>query len=311
MPDYAWGPQVPDTPVTIPPQNPGGSQGGGGGYVEGGFTDTGQQSAFDTLAQLLNQFGLGSLLPMLQSMISDGTTDASSLMLALQGSNEWKNRFAGNEGLKALGLGVLSPSEYLAVERSYQQIMRNYGLPEGFYDDPSDFAQLIGANVSPAELQSRAQMYSDLAGREDEGVMRQLQAMGLSKGDLMAYMMDPTRAMPLIQRQYEKALLGGAALNAGLNSPVADKTLDQLVAMGVTEQQARQGYGAIAEVEGEVPKISAAQGIDFSNADMEKEIFFNNGDAARKRKRLASQERASFSGSAGTGNLTRNDAGSY
>ena len=45
--------------------------------------------------------------------------------------------------------------------------------------------------------------------------------------------------------------------------------------------------------------------------DMETEIFQNDGQAANKRKRLASRERAAFSGSSGAGTLTGKDAGSY
>src|SRR5690606_434666 len=105
------------------------------------------------------------------------------------------------EKLRAAGLPVLSPAEYLATERSYAQVMKNYGLPKGFYDDPADFAGFIGGSVSASELQERVQSYSDLANREDPAIKAQLRAMGMNDGDLLAFYMDPTRANPLIRKK--------------------------------------------------------------------------------------------------------------
>lgn len=280
----------------------GGGEGGAGG---GGF----DQGAFDYMFMLLEEYGLGSLGSVLRDLIMDGITDPASLTLTLQGTNEWKTRFAGNEFLKQSGLGVLSPAEYLALEKSYAQIMRNFGLPSGFYDDPSDYAGFIGANVSAAELQSRVQSYADLANREDPAIVAQLNSMGLSQGDLLAYMIDPTRAMPIIQQTYQTAVLGGAARRAGVTAD--NDYLRQLAGQGVTEQQAAQGYGLIAGSLATAENLSDIYNTEYGQRDMEDEIFQNNGQAANKRKRLASQERAAFSGSAGVGNLTRNDAGSY
>ena len=312
---FAWGPQTPTGPtgpgipgspggVTVPPELPGVPT----TPAEPDWTAA-DQSAFDLMAMTLQQWGLGSLSDVLRSLIEGGITDQASLTLALQDTNEWRTRFAGNEILKQNGLGVLSPAEYLALEKSYAQIMRNFGLPSGFYDDPSDYAGFIGANVSAAELQSRVQSYADLANREDPAIVAQLNSMGLSQGDLLAYMIDPTRAMPIIQQTYQTAVLGGAARRAGVTAD--NDYLRQLAGQGVTEQQAAQGYGLIAGSLATAENLADIYNEDYTMRDMESEVFQNNGAAANKRKRLASQERAAFSGSAGVGNLTRNDAGSY
>lgn len=266
------------------------------------------ESAWATLEQMLRDYGLTSLSSWLRDRLLSGASEAE-IYLELQQTNEWKTRFAGNEMLRQQGLAVLSPQEYLALERSYGQIMRNFGLPEGFYDDPGDFAKWIGNNVSAAELQQRVSAYADLAGREDPAIVAQLQSMGMGQGDLLAYMMDPDRAAPLIQRQYQTALLGGAARRAGV---VADNDyLGKLAGLGITEQQAGQGYGAIGASMDDAETLSSVYGVDYGQRDMESEVFENNASAGKKRKRLASQERAAFSGSAGVGNLSRNTSGSY
>lgn len=304
-PPYPGTPGNSHYPSTPPPHdNYGGHGPSGGGGLNGA-----QQGAFDQMYALLESYGLTSLAEFLKELILSGTTDAASIQLALQGTDEWKRRFAGNEMLRGNGLGVLSAAEYLSVERSYAQIMRNYGLPSGFYDDPSDFAKFIGNNVSAAELQQRVSAYSDLAMREDPQVVAQLKSMGMAQGDILAYIMDPERAAPVIQQQYKTTLLGAASRRAGYTAD--NKMLGQLAARGVTEDQASQGFGLVAQTMGDARTLAQVYGEDYTAADLESEVFDNNAGAAKKRKRLASQERAAFGGSAGNAGISRSTSGSY
>ena len=178
-----------------------------------------QQSAFDIMTKMLGDYGLSSLGATLRKLILSGVTDANQLDLALQQTDEWKIRFAGNEKLRAAGLPVLSVAEYLSVEKSYAQVMKNFGLPQGFYDDPSDFADFIGNSVSSSELQSRAQMYADAAKREDPAVVEQLTAMGMGQGDILAFMMDPDRALPLVQRKSDRRRSAPPGTHPGQRPP--------------------------------------------------------------------------------------------
>lgn len=274
------------------------------------LTDT-QQSAFDYMLSVLTEYGLGTLGGVLKNLILDGTTEPAQLQLALQDTTEWKTRFAGNEQLRASGLAVLSVAEYLSVERSYAQVMKNYGLPQGFYDDPADFAQWIGQSVSPNELQQRAQAFSDIAKREDPAVLAQLQSMGMNQGDILAFIMDPSRAQPLVQKKYQTTLLGAAARRSGVTAN--NDYLGHLSDLGVTEQQAAQGYGLISEGLGTMSRLGDLYGEDYTQGDFEGEVFEQQGAATQKRKRLASRERAAFQGSAGVGqgSLSRSTGGSY
>ena len=275
-----------------------------------GMTDP-QQSAFSYMAALLSEYGLSSLSTVLKELVLDGTTDPSQLTLALQGTNEWKLRFAGNERLRQAGLPVLSVAEYLSVERSYAQVMKNYGLPTGFYDDPADFADFIGNSVSPNELTQRVQIAADITNREDPSIVAQLQSMGMTKGDLIANAIDPSRALPLIQKKYQTALLGGAARRAG--TVANNDYLGKLAELGITEQQAGQGYGMISAGLVGMERLGAIYGEQFGMQDFEREIFENDGEAATKRKRLASRERASFQGQSGVGqgSLSKSSGGSF
>ena len=270
-----------------------------------------QQSAFDLMLGMLKEYGLDSLSGVLQDLIVGGDTDANVLQLKLQDTQEWKTRFAGNEMLKQKGLAVLSVGEYLSVERSYAQLAKNYGLPQGFYDEPADFAKWIGGSVSPNEVQQRFQAYSDLANREDPAVTSQLASMGMSKGDILAHIMDPSRALPLIQKKYQQTLLGASARRAGV---VANNDyLGHLTELGITEQQAAQGYGMIGEGLADMQRMGSIYGEKFGQGDYESAVFDQNSTATQKQKRLASRERAEFGGSSGVGrgSLTRSSGGSY
>lgn len=274
------------------------------------FTDD-QQSAFSILQAMLTQYGLGSLANTLHDIILSGITDTNQISLQLQNTEAWKTRFSGNEILRQKGLPVLDPASYLSVESSYAQVMKNYGLPAGFYDDPHDFGQFIGNSVSPAELQQRAQMYSDIAKRQDPAITDQLRSMGLSDGDILAHMMDPNRALPLIQQKYQTALIGAAARRSGL---VTDNSFaSHLADLGISESQATQGYGQIASELPGAQRLGEIYHDQLGQHDLETEVFDGNGAVTSKKKRLASQERAAFSGGSGVGqgSLSRNSSGSY
>jgi hypothetical protein len=267
-------------------------------------------NALAILEQKFKDYGLSVLVPKISSMLEQGWS-APEIELELQETTEWKLRFAGNERLRANGLPVLSVAEYLSVEQSYAQIMKNYGVPQGFYDDPSDFADWIGKSVSPGELEQRVSSYADVANREDPAVKQQLRSMGMTDGDLLAFMMDPGRAAPLIQRRFQTVLLGGAARRASVEAN--NEYLGKLAGMGVTEQQAQEGYGLISENLGAIRNLGQIYGDEYNRSDFEQEVFENSGDSMRKRKRLASQERGAFSGGSGVGqgSLNRSSAGSY
>lgn len=271
-----------------------------------------QQSAFDIMKNLLDQYNLGSLTNVLHNIVLGGVTDANEIQLQLQNTQEWKTRFAGNEMLKQAGLPVLSVDQYLSVEQSYSQIMKNYGLPVGFYDDPSDFAKFIGSSVSPNELQQRAGIYADFVKRSDPAINQQLLSMGMTQGDLIAFSMDPTRALPLIQQKYQTALIGGAAIRSGVTG-LDNTQIQHLGDLGVSEGQAIQGFGQIAAEAGGAQKLASIYGDSITTGDLVSETFEGNGQVTAKKKRLASQERAAFSGSSGVGqgSLGRSSSGSY
>jgi hypothetical protein len=247
------------------------------------------------LIQLFQQFGLGSLASRIIEMAKRGLSE-DGIYLELQETQEWKARFAGNYERERAGLGMLSPAEYLTIERSYASVLQQYGLPTGFWDDPSDFAKWIGRNVSPGEVESRARMASGWVNSQDNALAKTLRdTFGYSTGDLVAMSLDPSRALPLLEKTQRAISAATAATRQGLT---ADRGYaEHLADLGVTQEQAEQGYGMIAENLEPLSDLGDIYGITYSQRDLEEDVFEQIGAAKDKRKKLASQERAAFGGS--------------
>ena len=254
----------------------------------------------DAAAAVLNlftQYGLASLAPKITEYIRNGySADTASIML--QDTSEYKTRFAGNAARLKNNLPVLSPAEYLATEKSYGQIMSKYGLPAGFHDQPSDFQKFIEADVSPVELDQRAQSASDFVNRNDAQDLAYFKQY-YSTGDMIAYALDPKRAAPLVGKAFEASKIGGAAATQGVG--VSQLVSEDLAGRGITADQASQGFGIVSADQKAAAQLSGIYGGDLSQQDLIDSTFKSDATATAKVKKLASQERANFGGSGGAG----------
>lgn len=253
------------------------------------------RDAASALIQLFRQYGLDALGPKILDYVKKGY-GSDTIALLLQDTTEWKQRFSGNETRRKAGLPVLSPAEYLATERAYRQVAQQYGLPAGFYDSPSDFAGFIGNDMSPQEFQTRVQTASQYAHSQDQSTKDALRRLyGLGPGDLAAWALDQNRALPLIEKQAKAVAAGAAALRQGLNT--SRGYAEHLADLGITGEQAEQGYSTIREMLPTFTSLGRIYDMDYSQNTAEKEIFEGSAAARDTRKKLASQERATFSGS--------------
>jgi hypothetical protein len=266
-----------------------------------------KRDAARALAALFEAYGLGSLAPAIVNYIQQGYS-ADTVTLLLQDSPEYKARFKGNEARQKAGLPVLSPSEYLSVESAYREVMSNAGVPRGFYDQPSDFEKWITDDVSPTEIKQRVDAAQQMIQSADQGALAAFRKF-YSEGDLIAYALDPTRAAPLVGKQFEAAKIAGAAADQGL--AVGRELSENLAANGVSRDQARQGFGVIADEKDRANKLADISGTSgFTIADLANEVFLADAEVAERRQRLASQERARFSGGSGVGGSSLSTSGS-
>ena len=255
------------------------------------------RDAFMALNSLFKTYGLDSLAGKIYGFVKNGYSP-DTISILLQDTSEYKTRFAGNEARKAAGLAVLSPAEYLATEASYRQIMQQSGMPASFYDQPSDFANWIGKNVSPSEIQSRVDLATQATALANPGLREALNQMGIDDGHLSAYFLDQTKALPILQKAAATAQIGGEALNQGLAFDQA--YAEQLATQGITQSGAQQGYQQVAGELGTLGNLGSIYGEGWSQRESEQSVFEGQAAATQKKQRLLSQERGAFSGSTGS-----------
>lgn len=258
------------------------------------------------LTNLFASYGLASLAPKIIEFIKNGYS-ADTISIMLQTTKEYKTRFAANEDRKAKGLPVLSPAEYIATESAYRQTLSKWGMPKGFYDSTDDFRSFLANDMSPVELDQRAQAASDFMNQADSHEMA-FYRQYYTSGDLVAFALDPKRAAPLVGKAFQASRIGGTAQNQGIG---IDKTqAERLANIGVTDDQARAGFGQIAQVQGTVNQLGQIYGGGLSQNDLIGATFADDAAATTKLKKLASKERAAFGGSSaiGTNSLASNGA---
>ena len=226
---------------------------------------------------------------------------------------EYAKRLPGNVARQKAGLPPLSEQEYIAQESAYRSYLKYYDLPKGFYDEASDFANWIANDVSPEEIKERASMASTLAINADPNLKQALkQYYGITDGDIAAYFLDSKRTVDVLERQVRASQIGAEAIRSGLDDVGGKKFMEKLADSGIDAGAAR---GAFQETAASKPTANLLAGIDdvnLSTKDMVKANLDLSPEAAKKVKKLASQERARFSGqSAGTQSLGSQVSGSY
>ena len=278
------------------------------------------QSAYDLLFEQFNQYGMGALVEPLKQFIQQGLS-SSEFTLRLRDTDAYKKRFAANASRISKGLSALNEAEYIGLEDQYQNIMREYGLPASYYargemGRQEGFEKFLANDVSAAELEDRVMTAQSRVLNANPEVLASLKAFypDITNGDILAYTLDPTKALTDIKRKVTAAEIGGAATQAGLQTGIV--RAEELGAAGITKQQAQQGFGTIAGGLQRGSQLASIYGEDpYTQTTAEKEVFGLAGktEAERERKKLTGLERATFSGQTGvtSGALVRDRAGAY
>jgi len=275
-----------------------------------------RQSAYDLLYSQFKLYGLESLVEPLKGLITSGASP-SEFTIKLRESDAYKKRFSANAQRIGKGLRSLSEAEYIQLEDQYQDVMRRYGLPDTYYARgemgiQEGFNKFLEGDVSPVELEDRistAQKRVLNANPEVTAALKQFYP-DISNADILAYTLDPKNAIENIKRKVTAAEIGGAAIQAGLQTGMT--RAEELAAAGITKAQAQQGFQTVAEV---APRGSQLAEIykqsPYTQTTAEAEVFGLAGsvDAAKQRKKLTQLETAAFGGSAGAGAIARDRAG--
>lgn len=258
---------------------------------------SGSASAKAVIQQTLDGYGLGSLGGWAWQKYLTGEP-VEQIMLELRGTPEYKARFPAMDQLRKQGM-ALSESAYIEYERNAGQLMRSYGLPAGFYDSPQDYANLLTGNVSLSELNDRLSAYQSVAVSAPPEVRDYMQThYGLSTGDLLAQVIDPNVAEPIIAKKAQAAIIGGTAAQAGFGD-LGTGMAERLVGDGVTQAQAQKGFGQIASQAQLGMTLPGEKGQAVSQDQFIGAAFEGNAQAQQAVERQAGQRVAKFSGGGG------------
>jgi hypothetical protein len=267
------------------------------------------RDAFAMLQDLFASYGLEGLSGEIADYMKQGLTATEALIkLKTNPNGAYAKRFAGNFSRVKNGLNAISEAEYINLENSYANTLKAYGLGNmvsGNRDDNyKKFAEYIAGDISAVEFKDRVDTVVTRVQNSDPGIKATLKSFypEITDADLVGYFLNPKENLPKLQEKVTASEIGAAATGMGLGTNVTTAT--DLAKYGVDQKMAREGYSSIAGVLPVATKLGDIYnetGVKYGQAEGEAEVFKGNQDAATKRKRLASMERAAFSGSSGVG----------
>ena len=277
-----------------------------------------RQSAYDLLFEQFKQYGLSDLVEPLKNLITSGASP-SEFTIRLRESEPYKKRFAANAQRIAKGLRALDEATYIGMEDQYQEVMRQYGLPESYYakdatGKQAGFEQLLANDISNVELNDRLMAAQDRVLKANPEILNTLKNFygdAITNGDILAYTLDPKNAIKDIQRKVTAAEIGAAQVGAGLQATKAGA--EQLMANNVTGAQYQAAAPTISEASIRGGQLASIYGESpYTQQTAEQAVLNTPGSAAaiRQTKKLTELERAAFSGQSGRGVLARERSGS-
>lgn len=262
------------------------------------------EEAFAILSRLLADYGLESLEPWLRDAIINGWS-VDRIRAELPNQQAYKDRFPGLEIRKANNLPLISPNEYIRLELEFESLLSRANMPESFWDSHEDFAELIGNNVTIADLAQRINRgYQAVveAPKEIRDVFAEY--FGVN-GDsaLAAFFLDPEREEAKLIEAAEMAAVGGTARRFGLE--IGMNKSRRIRGLGLSAQQVAGGF---AGVNGQRPlfRETLTERTDLTAEGIGVDSAFGLDPNARERLKQRLESRISrFGGSSGGAVVTQ------
>jgi len=274
-------------------------------------SNTSQDASAMIRAELQNWFGGNQtwIAEATQWLTQELTTTSNTSQIYLDMTQQpfYQSRFAGNYTRQANGLNMLSEADYISLENQYANTFTQYGVSN--LSTQSEFANLIGNDISATELNSRVQLAVQNVQYADPTVLATLQTYypGVSQANLVSYFLNPAATLPQLTQQVANADIGAAATQQGLTASLtgnANTLGSQALGLyGVTYSQAQQGYGKVAQVLPQAERLSAIYGgqtgINYNQITGEQQYLENSGAATLQQQKLTQYEEAQFAGKSG------------
>jgi len=280
-------------------------------FENGIFSSSDNLDLYEGIKARLKDYNLEDLADTVLNLVQTYGSDMKETVNAkLRETDAYKQRFAGNEGLVKANLPKLSEAEYLYNERQYDETFGAYGAKD--LASRSNFADLIGKNVSPQELADRFNLAVDKVQKADPALKKQLQKMypGISDTELTRSLLLGKEGSKYLESRIGQAEILTEADTAGLT---LQSDVAELQARGVTRAKATEGLSAVSSA---LPGLQQAASIygdtgtpESLQKELESEVLL--GQTSKRTKRLASQARAAFEGTSGSvsGSIKKRSSG--
>lgn len=253
-------------------------------------------SAADILRAILKPYGLDGLAQRMYDVGKNSEHDPNVAYLWLRDQPEYKAAFPGMAIREQNKLTPMTETQYLDWKSQYIATMRNNGIPAGFYDKEDDFAQLIGRDISPPEIERRVV----------EGVVAVQQApqqvrdalrnyYGIDDGSLAAYWLDPQRYGKDLLFQKAASFIGGQALQTDYGQ-ISRQEAERLASAGVRDADALQRFGELGAAEELFTNFASETGGDEFTRDEQIGYVANDPEAQRELARRAQRRKSVFAG---------------
>lgn len=258
-----------------------------------------KQKASDRLVALFKGYNLENLGQFINEKIMDDVSE-DMLMIEMYERPEYKTRFPGMEALRKAGKAI-SEGEYIRIENQMQQTARFFDVPKGFYDGPEDFGNLIAKGVSAKEYQDRLQVGQDLARSLNPNIKGALlDLFGVGEGALTAYVLDPEKALGLIQKQAKAAQFVGYARESGfglqgITSEEALNLAGTAPYANLSEQQLQKSLQQAGQLRREQARLAGIEGEPYQEKEALDAVITGSPDALLASQRRAQREVARFS----------------
>jgi hypothetical protein len=214
----------------------------------------------------------------------------------------YKLRFPGMDSLRKKNR-VIDEKTYMALENQILQTLSFFDLPKGFYDSRETLGKIIGNEVSPKQVQDRAQMAQDIARAADPNIRQSLMDFyKVGEGGITAYFLNADAALPLLEKSAKAAEIAGIGKTYGFN----EFGMAEAEALGVKDTYAKLSQSDMTKAFGRASQLAATQSrLSYlekgAYSDREALAATIEGDqqAILASEKRAQREQARFGGSSG------------
>jgi hypothetical protein len=214
----------------------------------------------------------------------------------------YKLRFPGMDSLRKKNR-TIDEKTYIGLENQIVQTLKFFDLPAGFYDDRATLGKMIGNEVSPKEVQDRAQLAQDLSRAADPNIRKSLMDLyKVGEGGITAYFLNADAALPLLEKSAKTAEIAGIGKTYGFN----EFGLAEAEALGVKDTYAKLSQSDMTKAFGRASQLAATQSRlaylekgAYSDREALAATIEGDQQAILASEKRAQREQARFGGSSG------------